>query len=500
MTRTFLAVCLPFPRRPQQLRSVNNAAEDTCGKIGMSGRYHSLPKRFEDDYAMLSTVLGSGLAGEVKLARNKHTGRECAVKNLQLPQQTVAKPDIERIKANFASEVSIALKNDHPHVARVEDVYESARRIHLVMERLRGGNVCDLIKHAGCLQESVAARLSIQMLFALNYLHKQGIVHRDLKLSNFMFQGPGLGEGLLQMIDFGMSKKTTPGMTMRRNCGTPGYKAPEVLDGRYSLECDMWSLGVVVFRMLMRHMPFNARGSKEEIAERTRRVDIRIAKPEVWESLSSVAKDFLGRLLVADPSKRLTAEQALAHPWIAAQADPVVGRTLTIDGTLVDALCRHARASRFRRACSLVASWSLTDEERAQAVALLRHLDSDNAGKAKVSDVLKACEAAHALSPDEAADIAKVLDATGSGEVGYTSLLAATLAGRTTMGSRTTAETFRRLDAGGDGYVTVDDLEAVFGLVFEGSPVEDLFSEIDAKSQGRVDYRDFCAYFGGASL
>ena len=93
---------------------------------------------------------------------------------------------------------------------------------------------------------SQARELTVEMLGALNYLHKNGVVHRDLKLENYIFTGPGKGEGQLKLIDFGLSRACIEGETMTTNVGSVIFKAPEVMAGAgYGTESDMWSLGVI---------------------------------------------------------------------------------------------------------------------------------------------------------------------------------------------------------------------------------------------------------------
>jgi hypothetical protein len=143
--------------------------------------------------------------------------------------------------------------------------------------------------------------------------HEKGVVHRDLKPENMLLTAPGVG-ARLKLIDFGLAVALLPDETLRRTVGTPYYIAPEVLDRYYSHSCDMWSIGVIVFTMLCGYPPFWG-DSEREIYARVKRGTYAFEGPE-WQTRSRYARDFVQRLLVMQPDKRMTAEEALEHPWV----------------------------------------------------------------------------------------------------------------------------------------------------------------------------------------
>merc|ERR1719160_645836 len=127
------------------------------------------------------------------------------------------------------------------------------------MECCSGGDVYERLKVARQFSEPTSAKLAQQMLLAVHYLHRHGIAHRDIKLENFVYDKPG--SDLIKLIDFGFSRfceSSSPKLQrMRTSCGTLTYVAPEVLKKEYTIQCDMWSLGVTVYIMVSGTLPFH---------------------------------------------------------------------------------------------------------------------------------------------------------------------------------------------------------------------------------------------------
>merc|ERR1719183_2388648 len=119
---------------------------------------------------------------------------------------------------------------------------------------MNGGELFQRVQERRKFNETDAADASSQMLLAINYVHSHGMVHRDLKLENFLYESAKSDH--LKLIDFGFSKVWEPNTKMALSCGTLSYVAPEVLAKDYTSQCDMWSFGVIVFILLVGYMPF----------------------------------------------------------------------------------------------------------------------------------------------------------------------------------------------------------------------------------------------------
>mmetsp|Transcript_141 Transcript_141/g.212 ORF Transcript_141/g.212 Transcript_141/m.212 type:complete len:368 (-) Transcript_141:629-1732(-) len=251
--------------------------------------------------------------------------RQCVKKETQdlFAVKTIPKlKDLGNIK-DIQAEISTLKFLSHSNVMKLEEVYENENAFHLITPLYRGGTLFDRIFQAsksrkGCLSEEEAAILTKQMLCAIAYCHSQGVVHRDVKPENFMFETKD-SEAQLILIDFGYARKcglkNSPAY-MKTLLGTPEYIAPEVVLGRYTRKCDVWSVGVIVYTMLCGSLPFSSKENNEvDLFAQICEAKISFQEKQ-WANVSSEAKNFVKTLLCKNQTKRPEAEEALNHSWL----------------------------------------------------------------------------------------------------------------------------------------------------------------------------------------
>jgi calcium-dependent protein kinase len=151
-------------------------------------------------------------------------------------------------------EVAILQTLDHPNIVKYYETYEDEKFIYLVMELCPGGELFEKLSANKTMNENMAAQAIEKNLRALIHCHKQNIVHRDIKPENIMYDS--VGE--VKLIDFGLAKQTTGGQKLHTIAGTPYFIAPEVLGGSYNKECDIWSLGILLFVLVTGIYPFDS--------------------------------------------------------------------------------------------------------------------------------------------------------------------------------------------------------------------------------------------------
>ena len=191
-------------------------------------------------------ILGSGVSGLVRKVTHRATGIQYAVKCLDLGLL-----ETEESLEQLRQEIFIMCQLDHPGVVRLEEVYESTSEIYLVQELCHGGELFDRLDDQPDYHytEQQCARLVKQMLCAVRYIHTKEIIHRDLKLENFLFTTVE-ANAQLKMIDFGLSKHFKFGEVQHEAVGTPYTVAPEVIRGNYDERCDIWAIGVITYLLL----------------------------------------------------------------------------------------------------------------------------------------------------------------------------------------------------------------------------------------------------------
>mmetsp|Transcript_3381 Transcript_3381/g.8415 ORF Transcript_3381/g.8415 Transcript_3381/m.8415 type:complete len:567 (-) Transcript_3381:170-1870(-) len=467
------------------LDEVVRRAESRAGHISVSGRYHILPKRLEDDYVVQPKTLGSGYNGEVYLASSKQnsgSSQKFAVKGFRL--HGVSKEKREELE----SEAEIFLSLDHPHVARLVDVYESDDRLDLVMECMEGGELFHRVSERKKFSEKDAADAVWQMLLAINYIHTHRVVHRDLKLENFLYEKKNSDH--LKLIDFGFSKIWEPNTKMALSCGTLAYVAPEVLEKNYTDQCDMWSLGVITFILLVGYMPF---AGSEAHQVRCIKEAKYIVRKEAWKKVSDLAMDFVKKLLLVNPEARLTSAKALEHGWVKDRDDNFKDHHYVDQGT-VDALLNFSHASHFRRACMSVMAWSLTAEERSKVRDAFLELDVKREGTVKMWEFKQVLEDQFHIDHDEVIQIFQKLNTSHDEEIHYTEFLSAMVATRIQLHDDLLKATFRRFDTHNTGFITVQDLKEVLGESFEGDDITAMLKEAHIDHDGKIALQDFMWY------
>jgi len=217
------------------------------------------------------------------------------------------------------TEVEILSQIDHPNIVKLHEIYDEKNRFSMVMELMTGGELFDRIVEKEHYSEKEAADTIRPVVDAIRYCHSMGIAHRDLKPENLLYATPD-PNSIIKITDFGLAKVINNDL-MTTACGTPGYVAPEILTGKgYDIAVDYWSIGVIIYVMLCGFPPFSE-DSNEKLFEMIKTGNYEFPSPQ-WDPISDYAKDLVKKLLVVDPSKRLSAEGILKHPWIVGDVTP----------------------------------------------------------------------------------------------------------------------------------------------------------------------------------
>ncbi|KAJ0268700.1 hypothetical protein COL940_013143 [Colletotrichum noveboracense] len=264
---------------------------------------------------ILGKTVGAGSMGKVKLARKEDTGEQVACKII--PRGSTedghhSRADKERAdqskEIRTAREAAIVTLLSHPHICGMRDVVRTNYHWYMLCEYVNGGQMLDYIISHGKLKEKQARKFSRQIASALDYCHRNSIVHRDLKIENILISKTGD----IKIIDFGLSNLFAPRTHLKTFCGSLYFAAPELLQARAYTgpEVDIWSFGIVLYVLVCGKVPFDDQSMPALHAK------IKKGLVDYPNWLSSECKHLLSRMLVTDPKQRATMLEVMSHPWM----------------------------------------------------------------------------------------------------------------------------------------------------------------------------------------
>ncbi|CAI5504424.1 unnamed protein product [Closterium sp. Naga37s-1] len=410
----------------------------------------------------------------------------------------------------------------------------------------KGGMLYDGIKAEGSYSEQQAAGMVRQIVQAVQYMHGRGVMHRDLKLENFLLLHPG-DDAPLMAIDFGLSTFFEPGQRFKEVVGSAYYVAPEVLRRDYGSECDVWSIGVITYMLLCGTPPFWD-VSEEGICEAVLKGEYEMSSPP-WPAISQQAKHLVGRMLDSDAARRITTQEILGRILTKNSWPPFFPSLLSLDPSLPFSstfpfpvplhpslpFILHLPLPRSPPPSptlypppspprspppsptpgQVVAGCCLDENEMAAIRTRFDHLDLDRDGCISVSDLVAGFQSLHIpLSEEEAREIIQaslhiplseeeareIIQAVSQGKVcpnsGVPRQGQADSKGSGTldlseyasaimvkrMDAARIEKAFRHFDKEGRGYITMADLKATLAAGESDETVERLFKEIGNKN------------------
>ena len=248
---------------------------------------------------LLIKTLGIGTTGKVKLAINRETKQEVAIK-------IIAKTTFQQrpnLQVKIQREIALMRLVDHSHLLKLVDVLESPRHLYIVLEYASKGELFDFLVEHRRLQEDIALKFFRQIIYGLEYLHSLGICHRDLKPENILLDD----QYNIKIADFGFAKFVKSSIA-ETSCGSPHYAAPEVIRGEPYDGCaaDVWSCGVILYALLAGYLPFDDQSIRTLLAKVKKGA---FSMPQFPEPI----KDLINRMLTLDPKQRITLAQIKSH-------------------------------------------------------------------------------------------------------------------------------------------------------------------------------------------
>lgn len=336
--------------------------------------------------------LGKGMSSCVESVRDKETGKRFAMKRLDRSNKELYKLYSDEVKI-----LKLLSKYPHNGVLQYVDSYEDINDCYILTQLCEGGEVFDRIASGDAppLTEMEAINITKMMIEPIAHLHKLNIVHRDLKPENYVLETTEKTSPI-RLIDFGCAAKVRDSVELMSACGTLYYLAPEIvplwtkhprakfLTGATWKKADMWSIGIIIYIILVGVPPFFHR--KKGVARILKKIQSGKYKWPKTAQVSDEAKDLVANLLTLNPYNRYSAEQALNHPWIKS----VSLRANTQQSTVsLRSLTEFQHMCKLKKALGRCLINRMTQEDKAQMQALFREFDTDGDGRISADEMMK---------------------------------------------------------------------------------------------------------------
>ena len=452
-------------------------------------------KKPSDDYKRLN-FLGEGSYAAVYCVENRITGSKRAMKVISKNESCSEEDDKE-----IMNEINILRTLDHPNILKIFEFYSSKESYSIVTELCQGGELFQEIVDRGPFNETYSAYVMLQILSAINYCHGMKIVHRDLKPENILIvERDSSGRPRVKIADFGTSKMFEKGAVQRKLVGSSYYIAPEVLKKHYDEKCDIWSCGVIMYILLSGRPPFGG-DSDKEIMDKVAKGEYDL-ESSPFDTLSSSGKDLINKLLIMDPQKRISAQEALSHPWFKENKSKELYNRIKDESTLrkmIDNLKTYKRDSIIQETALAYLVHNFPQmKDVVNACKLFNQIDVNGDGKINKVEFLKGLEGkiqSDTLKKD-VDTIFKNIDMDNNGYIEYEEFVRAAVSKEHFIDTRVIQFAFRYFDKDGSGEITFDEIEEVFKeSITDKSNIHDslkkIIGEVDTNGDGIISFNEF---------
>lgn len=457
-----------------------------------------------DDYEFFGDV-GSGAFGKVMVIRHKQTKQLRACKVVEV--QTALQSEL------INTEIRLLKSLNHPNIMKMHEVYfekehergyVTSGNIYLVTELCEGGDLFMRILHhyeklKQPMTECHVAYMMRQILSATQYCHEKAIIHRDIKPENILFVDRSSASPV-KIIDFGLANFTEkireqakevkvpragavgrlarmlPSVNgkhlipwherkkVMQKAGTPHYMAPEMIEGDYDTEADLFSIGIILCQLFTGWHPFYTPGDDEPSVRAKISADEPVHfPPEVWDPVSKEALDLTRRLLEKDPRKRLDASAALAHPWFIDPNKPSpFGNVSALSVSIFEGLMKYQAYNKLKRSVLQLLTRELSEFQIQELRKKFMALDTHGDGLLCTEELLEGMRhVGYEIKGDDVKQIMAVLDGTGNQRIGYKEFISALIERRVRFDRQQLLDCFKKFDTGNTGKIRYEDVARV---------------------------------------
>lgn len=443
-----------------------------------------------------SDAIGEGSYGEVFRAKHKLTGTVRAMKIIKKAAGNKKDKDSE-----VMNEIELLKQMDHPSIVKIFEFYNSNDNYYLITELCKEGELFNLIKDFGAMDEHNSAYIMYQILSAVHYCHSISIIHRDLKPENLLIEKKEKsGFYRIKVIDFGTAKIFEKNKIEKKVTGSSYYIAPEVLDKNYNEKCDLWSCGVIMYILLCASPPFGG-NTDQEIFKKIKIGNYDI-KSSPWHKISKEAKHLISLLLEKNPNLRISASEALNHKWF---------KNLNTRAKL-----NELKPDKIKKCLSNLKNYNPTLilqqatlaylvhnnpqlEEVQEACKLFNLIDENNDGRIIKEELLsglrKYLQISEEILVEDVNKIFHCIDADGNGYIEYEEFVRGAINKEKFLADDIIQFAFSYFDRDGSGEITSNEIKEVFCKNRHGVAVDkalkQIIDEVDQNGDNKISLDEF---------
>jgi len=414
-------------------------------------------KKFETKYVK-AKKLGAGGFAEVYRCHLKSDPKK------QFAMKRQKKPNQQRSIDNIKNEVKTLQKLDHPFIVKFHDGFETDAHIIIVMELCTGGDMFEHIMKMKKVSEEDVKEILKQLLEALVYCHKLKIIHCDLKLENMIYADKK--NDSIRVVDFGLAKNRDRFVWLSKVGGTAMYIAPECLTQQYTESVDIWAVGILAFEMMHGYVPFCNSGRSAvatiKAASQGFQNKFKSGKGPWWNkrvNISNTARKFILDCLHVDPAKRMTAAEALQHPWFKEVNDNNLYDDLFVQFTQRCHQCKIRRFAKFMCEVDTMHHWMIKDIKK-----VFNKYDKNKTSELTVDDFHDAIDeitndGSDCVKKEDVDRLFESMSAANTGVVNIKEFLQYYAYNYMTSQDDRIWNMIKQLDIGGDGMICIDDVQ-----------------------------------------
>lgn len=483
----------PFPQSFQQFKCPTQASPSKLESSSKIGPILRKPCVDISTLYVLDKELGRGQFGITYLCTERATGLKYACKSISL-RKLVSQKD----KDDVGREILILQHlTGQPNIVEFKGAYEDDKNLHLVMELCSGGELFDRITTKGSYSEKEASTIARQIVNVVHACHFMGVIHRDLKPENFLMVSRN-EDSPLKATDFGLSVFIEEGKSYKDVVGSAYYVAPEVLRRRYGKEIDVWSAGVILYILLSGVPPFWAETEKgifNAILEG--HVDF---ESSPWPSISSEAKDLIKKMLTMDPKMRISAAQALEHPWLKEDGE---ASSKPIDSAVLIRMKQFRAMNKLKRLALKVIAENVSEEEIKGLKQMFNNMDTDRSGTITYEELKTGLsKLGSKLNETEIKQLMEAADVDNNGSIDYIEFITATMHRHRLDKDENLYKAFLYFDKDHSGFITRDELRHAmteYGIGDEAT-IDEVLDDVDTDKDGRINYEEFVSMMRKGSV